>query len=58
MICVACKARHHEDCPGGSWCDCQHLPAPGTGTATEADASPGDNPAQAAEPAMNWIHQG
>jgi hypothetical protein len=26
MICTACRARHHEECPGGTWCDCQHLP--------------------------------
>jgi len=26
MICVPCRERHHEDCPGGTWCDCQHLP--------------------------------
>ena len=57
MICVACKARHHEDCPGGSWCDCQHLPAPGTEAAAGPDASLAGTPA-AAEPAMNWIHQG
>jgi len=57
MICVACRRRHHQDCPGGSWCDCQHLPAPGAEAATGADASPGGAPA-AAEPAMNWIHQG
>jgi hypothetical protein len=58
MICVACRRRHHEDCPGGTWCDCQHLPAAGTPAGTEAGASPGDNTARAAEPAMNWIHQG
>jgi hypothetical protein len=26
MICVPCRERRHEDCPGGTWCDCQHLP--------------------------------
>jgi hypothetical protein len=57
MICLACRRRHHEDCPGGSWCDCQHLPAPGAGAPAEAGASPADAPATA-EPAMNWIHQG
>jgi len=57
MICLACRRRHHQDCPGGSWCDCQHLPAPGAEAATGADASPEGTPA-AAEPAMNWIHQG
>ncbi|WP_278247234.1 hypothetical protein [Thermostaphylospora chromogena] len=24
MICENCKDRRHEECPGGSWCDCQH----------------------------------
>ncbi|MDA0646914.1 MULTISPECIES: hypothetical protein [Nonomuraea] len=27
MICDSCKDRRHDDCRGGSWCDCQHLPA-------------------------------
>ena len=48
MICVSCRRRHHEDCPGGTWCDCQHLPS--------ADA--GGDPEHAAEPALNWVHQG
>src|SRR5215471_7718686 len=26
MICPACRAAHHEECPGGNWCDCQHKP--------------------------------
>jgi hypothetical protein len=26
MICLPCRERHHDDCPGGTWCDCQHLP--------------------------------
>jgi hypothetical protein len=52
MICVACKVRHHEDCPGGNWCDCQHLPAAGAG---DGD---GAAPEGSAEPAVNWIHQG
>ncbi|MEZ7127167.1 hypothetical protein ACBR40_17690 [Nonomuraea sp. AD125B] len=24
MICESCKDKRHEDCRGGSWCDCQH----------------------------------
>ncbi|MFB9881510.1 hypothetical protein ACFFMN_26600 [Planobispora siamensis] len=27
MICDKCKDSRHEECPGGSWCDCQHQPA-------------------------------
>jgi hypothetical protein len=54
MICVACRRRHHEDCPGGNWCDCQHLPA----VRAASGAAGGADTAQPAEPAMNWIHQG
>ncbi|MET9070145.1 hypothetical protein ACWDR1_27600 [Streptosporangium sandarakinum] len=24
MICDRCKESHHDECRGGSWCDCQH----------------------------------
>jgi hypothetical protein len=54
MVCVACRKRHHEDCPGGNWCDCQHLPAPAAGAAGEgsdADRVP-------AESALSWVRQG
>jgi hypothetical protein len=23
---VSCQDQQHDDCPGGTWCDCQHLP--------------------------------
>lgn len=26
MICPACRDRRHDECRGGNWCDCQHLP--------------------------------
>ncbi|MDA0634267.1 hypothetical protein OUY22_12655 [Nonomuraea sp. MCN248] len=29
MICDSCKDRRHDECRGGSWCDCQHQPADG-----------------------------
>jgi hypothetical protein len=45
MICVECRHRQHEDCRGGTWCDCQHKPAP---EAAEAEA----------EPALSWVRQG
>jgi hypothetical protein len=45
MICVECRRRHHEDCPGGNWCDCQHQRSP---KATET----------LAEPALSWVRQG
>jgi len=57
MICVACRKRHHEDCPGGNWCDCQHLPAPAAdaagaaGEGSDADRLP-------AESALSWVRQG
>jgi hypothetical protein len=45
MICVDCRRRQHEDCPGGTWCDCQHQAA---------------RPAEEtqAEPALSWVRQG
>jgi hypothetical protein len=45
MICVACRQRHHQDCPGGTWCDCQHLLAQ-------------DARADAVEPPLSWVRQG
>ncbi|MFG2073405.1 hypothetical protein [Nonomuraea maritima] len=27
MICERCKDKRHEECRGGSWCDCQHRPS-------------------------------
>ena len=26
VVCLACRKQLHEDCPGGTWCDCQHQP--------------------------------
>ena len=49
MICVPCRQRHHQDCPGGTWCDCQHLPA--------RDARP-DAAHPGPETALNWVRQG
>jgi hypothetical protein len=45
MICVACRQRHHESCPGGTWCDCQHQPSP---EALQYET----------EPALSWVRQG
>ncbi|MFY9928061.1 MAG: hypothetical protein WAK82_08675 [Streptosporangiaceae bacterium] len=45
MICMSCRKREHEECPGGTWCDCQHQPSPLTGRA-------------GAEPTLTWIRQG
>lgn len=42
MICPSCKAGQHADCPGGTWCDCQHrtdrTPAVLLGVHTPPDA--------------------
>jgi len=46
MICLPCRKRHHEECPGGSWCDCQHLPPAGPSAAATA------------EPSLTWLRQG
>jgi len=45
MICVDCRRRQHQDCPGGNWCDCQHH------VPQETDEHP-------AESAMSWVRQG
>jgi hypothetical protein len=45
MICIECRRRHHDDCPGGNWCDCQHKPSP-PGLVVNA------------EPALTWVRQG
>ena len=37
MICLECRQRHHEDCRGGNWCDCQHQPSPEAQEAHEAE---------------------
>jgi hypothetical protein len=49
VICESCKDKRHEDCRGGSWCDCQHQPV----------TRPDDAPAEpAVEPVVNWLRQG
>jgi len=45
MICIDCRQRHHEDCRGGNWCDCQHQPSP-------------EKPEMPAESALSWVRQG
>jgi hypothetical protein len=42
MICVPCRKHHHDDCPGGTWCDCQHQPS----VVASSDVP------------MNWVRQG
>ncbi|NVI86759.1 hypothetical protein [Actinomadura sp. BRA 177] len=55
MICASCRERRHEECRGGSWCDCQHLPPPATPEERRRSGRPtGAN----AEPPVNWRRQG
>ncbi|MDP9841239.1 hypothetical protein [Streptosporangium lutulentum] len=44
MICNECKERRHEECRGGSWCDCQHQ-------AAEQAEGPRESP-------LGWPRQG
>ncbi|WP_271221244.1 hypothetical protein [Streptosporangium carneum] len=44
MICDRCKERRHDECRGGSWCDCQHQPAEKAGEHRES--------------ALDWPRQG
>ncbi|WP_131732616.1 hypothetical protein [Actinomadura formosensis] len=59
MICPACRDHRHEECRGGSWCDCQHRPPPAT---PEGGRRPGDRAGRPggedAEPPVNWKRQG
>ncbi|MCP9978166.1 MULTISPECIES: hypothetical protein [Actinomadura] len=56
MICPSCREHRHEECRGGSWCDCQHRPEP----ATPGDERRDDGPATGrdGEPPVNWRRQG
>ncbi|GII80587.1 hypothetical protein Sru01_55690 [Sphaerisporangium rufum] len=55
MICEDCKDHRHEECQGGSWCDCQHKPP--TGQEQESGDSEQDGD-RAPEPPTNWLRQG
>ncbi|MEV0667710.1 hypothetical protein ACIBI3_42055 [Actinomadura luteofluorescens] len=57
MICQSCRERHHEECRGGSWCDCQHHPAPAA-PAPGADRGTDSASGGKAEPPVNWRRQG
>ncbi|MEU4826212.1 hypothetical protein OG979_31650 [Actinomadura citrea] len=60
MICQSCRERHHEECRGGSWCDCQHHPAPAAPAPGAPTAGRRTDPATGgkAEPRVNWRRQG
>ncbi|MEO3869134.1 hypothetical protein ABGB18_09915 [Nonomuraea sp. B12E4] len=55
MICDSCKEKRHEDCRGGSWCDCQHQTRTHTGPTTPDNE---DKEEGAQEPRVNWLRQG
>ncbi|MFC4051906.1 hypothetical protein ACFOY4_19640 [Actinomadura syzygii] len=61
MICPSCRDRRHEECRGGSWCDCQHVRRPGADGATRSaadGAAPTGATSDDAEPPVNWRRQG
>ncbi|MEU8797534.1 hypothetical protein [Spirillospora sp. NPDC048819] len=53
MICRPCRERRHEECRGGSWCDCQHRPDTATPGRERPPGTGGDT-----EPPVNWKRQG
>ncbi|GAA1827327.1 hypothetical protein GCM10009735_73580 [Actinomadura chokoriensis] len=55
MICPPCRERRHEECRGGSWCDCQHRPPPAT---PEERRRAGRRAGADGEPGVNWRRQG
>ncbi|MBO2462416.1 hypothetical protein [Actinomadura violacea] len=63
MICQSCRERHHAECRGGSWCDCQHKAAPATPSGPSRPVQgtppePSGERVQGAEPPVNWKRQG
>jgi hypothetical protein len=52
MICESCRDRRHDECRGGSWCDCQHNPPP------EPEDGEGTGEEERSEPRVNWLRQG
>ena len=46
MICLSCRHRDHQSCPGGTWCDCQHEPM-----SALPQRAGGEEP-------LNWVRQG
>jgi hypothetical protein len=57
MICDQCRERHHEDCPGGTWCDCQHEPPVAAETAETGKTGKTGETTATTEPALSWIRQ-
>ena len=45
MVCTHCREQQHAECPGGTWCDCQHLPL-------SALPQPAD------QESLSWVRQG
>ncbi|HEY5351245.1 MAG TPA: hypothetical protein VIK57_02215, partial [Streptosporangiaceae bacterium] len=47
MVCPSCRDQHHAECPGGTWCDCQHQPL------SALPAPPPPSPRS-----LSWLRQG
>ncbi|TDC71268.1 hypothetical protein E1200_02625 [Actinomadura sp. GC306] len=59
MICQSCRDHRHGECRGGSWCDCQHRPAPATPGAQRRESRAGTPvTGEEGEPPVNWRRQG
>ncbi|TYB42852.1 hypothetical protein [Actinomadura chibensis] len=58
VICPSCRDRRHEECRGGSWCDCQHQRRPATAVPADRAAAPTGATSDDAEPPVNWRRQG
>ncbi|MGC5015587.1 hypothetical protein ACLQ2R_32910 [Streptosporangium sp. DT93] len=57
MICENCRERRHEECRGGSWCDCQHQERAREEDG-DGDGGSGRPSPEPAEPRMNWLGEG
>lgn len=46
MICRHCRDHNHQECRGGTWCDCQHRQSPATPTPQPHPSEGADDPVQ------------
>ena len=59
MICQHCKDQEHNQCAGGTWCDCGHRVAQTVEQADAAELPPwlGDVVDQALERHNDWVRK-
>jgi hypothetical protein len=57
FICDKCKAGAHEQCPGGTWCDCLHRQGDTSLTATTRKPTPREWGLAQAVQAPAWSDQ-